>query len=114
MLAVLPAGIEPSGVAAVAEEVRRLKGLPPLAIEVDGAAPPPTIPAGIDCLVVSLASGAVPHPARREPPAVPVLALRPAAGGVRERRAACDRLQADLAAWRGESSASWDWAGYSC
>jgi hypothetical protein len=114
MLAVLPAGIEPSGVAAVAEEARRLKGLPLLAIEVDGAAPPPPIPAGIDCLVVSLAPGAVPHPAWREPPAVPVLAMRAAAGGVRERRAACDRLQADLAAWRGEAAASWDWAGYSC
>jgi hypothetical protein len=111
MLAVLPARLGEAGVAAV-EEVGRRKSRLPLAVEVDGSGPPPVVPRGVDCLVVSLAAGALPHSAWREPPAVPVLAMRPAAGSVRDRRAACDRLQADLAAWRAATQATWDWAGY--
>jgi hypothetical protein len=61
---------------------------------------------------MSLAAGRMPDHAWRTPPSVPVLAARPAIGGVRARRAACDARQADLAAWRGSAASGWDWAGY--
>lgn len=110
MLAVLPPGIAVADVAVTTEAIRPHKGTLLLGLEVAGRDPPPEAPGGVDCLVMSLAAGAVPHEAWRQPPAVPVLAARPAVGGVRDRRAACDRLQAELAAWRG--TATWDWAGY--
>ena len=124
MLAVLPRGIAAAAVAAVTGSLRPHKGTLLVALEAAGSEPPPEVPEGIDCVVMSLADGAVPHEARRmphevwrmpheawrKPPAVPVLVARAAEGSVRERRGACDRLQAELAAWRG--SAKWDWAVY--
>ena len=110
MLAVLPRGIAAAAVAAVTRSLRPHKGTLLVAIEAAGSEPPPEVPEGVNCVVMSLADGAVPHEALRKPPAVPVLVARAAEGSVRERRGACDRLQAELAAWRG--SAKWDWAGY--
>ncbi len=117
MVAVLPRAIGPTAVAAVTGSLRLHKGTLLVALEVAGSEPPSKVPEGVDCVVMSLADGAVPHEARRmpheawlQPPAVPVLAARAAAGSVRDRRAACDRFQAELAARRGD--ATWDWAGY--
>jgi hypothetical protein len=110
MLAVLPRGMAAEGVATPLAAIKPYRGTLLVGLEMTGHEPPAHVPEGIDCLVMSLAEGALPHEAWRNAPAVPVVASRPAGGGVRERRAACDRLQADLAAWRGP--ASWDWAGY--
>lgn len=112
MLAVLPRGMPAARVAAVITAIRPFRGTMLVGLEVDGDTPPPPVPEGIDCMVMSLATGAVPNEAWREPPAVPVLASRPASGGLRERRMACDLLQADLAAWRGTGATGWDWAGF--
>lgn len=111
MLATLPCGTEAAGVARVAGAIKPFQGTMLLGLEVDGGRPPMRVPDGIDCLMVSLAAGAVPHEAWREPPDMPMLASRPSQGAVRDRREACDRLQADLAAWR-TVAATWDWAGY--
>lgn len=80
----------------------------------DASRPPPdTLPAGSDCLVARLPAGGLPHEAwRRNAPAAPILAWRPAAPA--RGRAACDLLQAELAAWgcAGGGVPAWDWAGY--
>lgn len=115
MLAVLPRGMAAADVTAVTGPLRSHKGTLLVAVEAAGTEPPPEVPEGIDCVVMSLAAGAVPHEAWREPhevwrKPVPVLAARAAEGGVRDRRSACDIFQAELAAWRGD--AAWDWAGY--
>ncbi|MFM8635868.1 MAG: hypothetical protein ACKOEX_13850 [Planctomycetia bacterium] len=112
MLMVLPRSLDTPRPETLAAVLRSIKGTMLMAADADGSRPPPPMPPGIDCLIVSLAAGAVPHDAWRQPPALPVLASRPADGDMAARRAACDHLQADLAAWRGESVASWDWAGY--
>ena len=110
MLAVVPRGIAAADVAALLAAIKPYRGTLLVGLEMAGSAPPAELPEGIDCVVMSLAAGALPHEAWRKPPAVPVLASRSAVGSVQDRRAACDRLQADLAAWRGP--APWDWAGY--
>jgi hypothetical protein len=110
MLAVLPRGIAPARVPALLAAIKPFRGTLLVGLDIDGRDRPAELPEGLDCVVVSLVAGALPHEAWRSPPAVPVLASRPAAGSVRDRRAACDRLQAELAAWRGP--ASWDWAGF--
>jgi len=114
VLAVLPVGLPADAVADVAATVRRTKGTMLLAATADGATEPsPFVPPGIDLLVVELAAGATPHAGWRAAPKLPLVAWRhdePEAG-----RRACDRLQADLAAWGGEIGAGHpvgDWAGY--
>jgi hypothetical protein len=83
---------------------------------VDGTAPPEQVPAGVDCLVVELPEGALPHKAWRDhAPPVPLVACRQGSRVTDVSRAGCDRLQADLAAWgiAGSGAAPpWDWAGY--
>lgn len=76
--------------------------------------PPVTLPEGIQLAVVRLADGALPHPGWRAGCPLPLVAWREtlAAGAGRQ---ACDRLQADLAAWGlagGRTRLTWDWAGY--
>lgn len=111
MLAVLP---RDRGAHAAA--IGQLKGTMLVGLTVDGAAPPKPVPAGVDCLVVQLPEGALPHAAWRDrAPPVPLVACRPAGPAAEISRAGCDRLQADLAAWgiAGSGAASpWDWAGY--
>lgn len=111
MLAVLPRG---RGAEAVA--LGPSKGTMLVGLAVDGMAPPPPVPAGIECLVVQLPAGALPHEAWRDnAPPVPLVACRPGGPAAEISRAGCDRLQADLAAWGVAASAApraWDWAGY--
>ena len=99
-----------------------------VAAAVDGLEPPAVLEAGltqgVDCLVVDLPEGGLPHAAwRASPPALPLVALRGAAAvasaaaedGVAAARRRCDRLQADLAAWGCAANGAglgWDWAGY--
>lgn len=112
MMTVLPRGTDAAAMASLIDAIGSFKGTMLLGLQVDGGAPPPVVPEGIDCFVMSLAAGEIPHDAWRTPPTVPVLAARPAIGGVRDRRAACDRLQANLAAWHGVAVPAWDWAGF--
>lgn len=112
MLVVLPRGTAVAGVAAVLGALGLCRGTMLLGLEVDGSGPPPEVPESLDFVVVMLGAGAVPHEGWREPPPLPTLVSRPASGGVHDRRLACDRLQADLAAWRRVAAATWDWAGY--
>ena len=102
--------------AAIAAAARSVKGTMLVAHEVDGCAPPPAVPAGIDALVVGLPAGGLPHEAwRLAAPAAPLLAWRQDAGVAAEPRRACDRLQAALATWgvaTGTERLPWDWAGY--
>jgi hypothetical protein len=137
VLAVLPGAVPD---AAEAAAVRRAKGTMLVAVEVDGGRPPPepaAVAGRVDCLVVGLRPGALPHDAWREwPTPLPLLARRgagrtaglpgvgPSGGGAEAEpvgvrlaaaRRACDRLQADLAAWAVAGTAGGpirDWAGY--
>jgi len=108
--------VVPLAEAANAPGLRSVLGTMLLAVEVDGSDPPPPPPAGIDCLVVVIASGQSPHPAWRvAAPTLPLMARRKAGAGLPVHRQACDALQADLAAWSCAGSASAplrDWAGY--
>jgi hypothetical protein len=112
MLTVLPLGTDAAAMASLLEAIRPFKGTMLLGLQVDGAEPPPALPRGIDCLVMSLVAGGMPDGAWRTPPNLPALAMRPTVGDIRARRAACDALQADLATWRGSAASGWDWAGY--
>jgi hypothetical protein len=115
MLAVLPGAATAAEVTALAAAVRNAKGTLLLAQSVAGAAPPPALADGLDCLVVSLDRGGLPHDGWRGPPPVPLLAWRQADVPCGERRRACDVLQAELAAWGlggGAAHLAWDWAGY--
>lgn len=143
VLVVLPRGLEWPEAEAVAAAVRRVKGTTLLAVEVDGTRPPPCVdprPAAaagvgaVDCIVVDLPAGALPHEAWRSwPGGLPLLARRAVAGGdggaaaragdARDAAAGdpaglrreCDMLQAALAAWGlagGVAVLPWDWAGY--
>lgn len=92
------------------------KGTMLVGLAVDGTAPPPPVPTGIDCLVVQLPPAALPHEAwRNRGPSVPLVACRPGGPAAEISRGRCDRLQAELAAW-GVAAAgaplAWDWAGY--
>jgi hypothetical protein len=111
MLAVLP---RECGAHAVA--IGQLKGTMLVGLAVDGTAVPEPVPAGVDCLVVELPAGALPHEAWRDrAPPVPLVACRPFGPAAELSRAGCDRLQADLAAWALATSGAappWDWAGY--
>lgn len=111
MLAVLP---RERGAHAAA--IGQLKGTMLVGLVVDGTAPPEPVPAGVDCLVVQLPEGALPHEAWRDrAPPVPLVACRQGSRVTDVSRAGCDRLQADLAAWGIAGSAAappWDWAGY--
>jgi hypothetical protein len=98
-----------------------------VAAEADGVAPPAALPAAltqsVDCLVVDLPEGGLPHAAwRSSAPELPLVARRSAAivpaaaeAGILLARRTCDSLQADLAAWGcadGVAGLGWDWAGY--
>lgn len=111
MLAVLP---HESGAHAAA--ITPLKGTMLIGLAVDGTVPPEAVPAGIDCLVVQLPEGALPHAAWRDRgPPVPLVACRPGSPAAEVSRAGCDRLQAELAAWglaAAGAATPWDWAGY--
>lgn len=83
----------------------------------DAAQPPPAeLPTGSHCLVAELRGGSLPHDAWRAlAPDAPTIAWLRGADEIHARRAACDRLQAALAAWglgEGRMREPWDWAGY--
>ena len=110
VMALLPAGTSAAEVEAIATAVRGSKGTLQLGWIVDGAAPPPSAPAGIDWLAVTVGRAGVPHAAwRGAAPSLPLVAW----GGVGG-RAGCDALQARLAAWLldGAERPPWEWAGY--
>lgn len=121
--AVLVAAVPKGASAAAAEEIatatRGRRGTLLVAWEADGSLPPPTAPAGVDLLVLTLPAGEVPHAAwRTEPTSVPLVARRladdaSAAQLERPSRRPCDALQAALAGWgtAGDEPAP-SWAGY--
>jgi len=109
--------ILPSGSANVAVAAGRRRGTMLFGLEVDGLEPPPPLPdRGLDALVVTLPEHGVPHDAWQRAPALPLVAaikeIDPPTAAVA--RGACDRLQADLAAWARPElrDQPWDWAGY--
>lgn len=114
-IAVVPCSWSMHAVQAFASATRRVRGTLLLARAVDGAEPPPP-PAGCDALLVELAADALPHASWHDDPRVPLIACRHGSdAGATGRRAACDRLQADLAAWGvapADGPRRWDWAGY--
>lgn len=117
VVAALPQACADAHVAAVAAAARRLRGTMLVARAVDGASPPPAgIPADIDCVLVSLAGGDLPHAAWREAaPPLPLVAWQSGGNTGSADRGGCDRLQAALAAWGladGRTTQPWDWAGY--
>ena len=110
MLALLPPGTPAEAAGAIAAGARGCKGTLLLGWWVDGAVPPPPVPAGIDWLAVAVGGGGEPHAAWRDAaPPVPLVACGGSGG-----RAGCDTLQARLAAWllAGDGRPPWDWAGY--
>lgn len=104
------------GAARVAAALGRRHGSMLLALGADGHAPPPPPPPGIDLLVARLAPGATPHEGWRLASRLPLVAHEDAPPGSPPAvlRAACDTLQARLAAWSGARPAPtpFDWAGY--
>lgn len=116
VLVVLPMHMPPAIVADIATAARDRKGTLLLAATMSGtAAPPATIPPGIDAIVVTLDAAAIPHDAWREGTGLPLVAWRDARASPETGRAPCDALQAALAAWAtaGKPDAlSRDWAGY--
>lgn len=100
------------GQTAVAPIARLLAGTMLLAVEGPADQPPRAAPEGVDFQIVRLRSPADLAAAWRRPAGVPAVACLTA--GAADRRA-CDRLQADLAAWRQAGDgppADWDWAGF--
>lgn len=115
LLTVLPAGLPVEEVAAIARESARCRGTMLLAVAVDGVAPPPPVPVGIDLIVVELPAGRLPHSGWRSGAGVPLVACETGGTADPERaRPACDALQARLAAWGAspEGRPPFDWAGY--
>lgn len=117
VIAALPQSFIEGQVAAAAAVARRIKGTMLLAGMVAGASPPPvSVPAGIDCVLVLLEGGGLPHAAWREAaPPLPLIAWERGGAGGLAGRPDCDRLQAALAAWGladGRTAQPWDWAGY--
>jgi hypothetical protein len=107
----------PADRGSLAADVRGVKGTMLVGLTLDGLqAPPRSLPEGVDCVVLHLPDGRLPHDDwRRHAPAVPVLARRSAGPQSATGREACDRLQADCAAWGcagPEGAPSWEWAGY--
>ena len=105
----------------VADEARGLKGTLLLGWSARGDLPPVSPPPGVDFLAVVLEGTGLPDEGWRSMPSTPLLAVRrtqPAAvprPDVAAARLACDRLQADLAAWGLAGNIgrpAWDWAGY--
>ena len=101
---------------ALARALERRRGTMLLGQAVDGLLAPRAILPGIDLAVVTLPSGAVPHPGWRGATGVPRVALEafPNDATPEILRQACDRLQARLAAWAAEGGPPRpaDWAGY--
>lgn len=113
MLAVLPRHLSEAQVAEIVAALEPDKGTMLLGFEVDATEPPARVPDGVDFLVVAVPARALPHHAWREAaPELPLVAMRPAGGRTDDQRRACDLLQAELAAWRGDAAVAWDWAGY--
>jgi hypothetical protein len=108
--------ILPSGSANVAVAAGRRRGTMLFGLEVDGLEPPPLPDRGLDVLVVRLPKHGVLHDAWQRAPTLPLVAaikeIDPPTVAVA--RGACDRLQADLAAWARPElrDQPWDWAGY--
>jgi len=116
-LAVVPRSWEPEVIGAVAAGADAGRGTMLLARAAAGEDPPPVGALGCDCLLVDVPVGGLPDPAWRDPPAVPLVACRTAAAGatLAATRRACDRFQAELAAWGSAGHPDrprWDWAGY--
>ncbi len=110
VMALLPVGTSAFQAAAVAAAIRGSKGTVQLGWTVDGEGPPPSVPAGIDWLAVTVGRDGLPHAAWRDAaPPLPLVACGGSGG-----RAGCDALQARLAAWllAGAERPPWDWAGY--
>ena len=115
LLGVLPVGLPVDEVAAIALESAQCRGTMLLAMAVDGLTPPTPVPARIDLVVVELPVGRVPHPEWRAGAGVPLVACETGAAPNPERaRAACDALQARLAAWGAVPGGGppLDWAGF--
>ncbi|MFM7250964.1 MAG: hypothetical protein ACKO5R_13770 [Planctomycetaceae bacterium] len=116
LVAILDHDAPAGGAARVAAALGRRHGSMLLALGADAAATPPPSPPGFDLLVARLAPGAVPHDGWRRAAAVPCMAHETASAGmpVAAARAACDALQARLAAWAAARPAPgpFDWAGY--
>jgi hypothetical protein len=112
VMVLLPTGTAAAAAAAVAAAVRTVKGTLQLGWQVDGAAPPPDVPTGIEWLAVEVGRERRPHAVWRDAaPPLPLVARAADGGG----RAACDSLQSELAAWGlagGGERVPWDWAGY--
>ncbi len=98
----------------IIELIRPLKGTSLLGLEVDGGQPPPTIPEGLDFLVVSLQRDETPHDGWHQPHALPCIGFRPKKDNAQNQRKHCDALQTDLSRWLQTSSEPWDWAGFIC
>lgn len=116
LAAILPHDGLDGGAARVAAALGRRHGSMLLALGADGAAAPPPPPPGFDLLVARLAPGAVPHDGWRRAAGAPCMAheIAPAGMSTSAARAACDALQARLAAWAAArpAPAPFDWAGY--
>ena len=121
VLAVVPRTANAEESMAIIAGVRPLKGTMLVGLEVDGTQPPDAVPAvvadAVDCVVVDLPLGGLPHDGWRLWKAnTPLVAQRAVAtGSSAEHRQECDRLQAALAAWglaEGATQLPWDWAGY--
>jgi len=117
LMAVIPATVPGSLVAAAVNAAGRCRGTLLIAQEADATRPPPSVPLPpIDCLVATLPREALPHPGWRLPPPLPVMAAwtPTAAPSPAVSRADCDRLQAALAGWALVSPGTppWEWAGY--
>jgi len=105
---------QPAVLADAVAAVQRVKGTLQVGIVVPGAIPITGPGVGFDFVAVGLADDQPPHEAWRTLPSCPLVAWRrtPVVGPT-SARAACDRLQRDLAAWRvAGGGPSWDWAGY--
>lgn len=114
MLVILAAGTSADEAARVAGAAGTSRGTVLLGLTYAGDEPPPDrVPEGIQVAVVRLAAGGLPHPGWRTGCPLPLLAWRETETDAT--RQACDRLQAELAAWGlegGRERLPWDWAGY--
>lgn len=124
VLAVVPRTVGMEEAAAVVAAARPLKGTMLLGLEIDGTQPPDAVLAAavgqVDCIVVDLPAGGLPHAGWRagSPWGTdrPLVAQRAVPSGIAaDHRRECDRLQAAVAAWGladGAARCAWDWAGY--
>ncbi|MBL6713116.1 MAG: hypothetical protein ISQ07_07000 [Pirellulales bacterium] len=122
--------------AAAVADWRGVCGTMQLGLRVDGQQPPPSgaaepaLPAGIDCLVMELSPGELPHEAWRKAHGLPVIVRRPlsevdsattgpqgaeadSGSSVLTQRQGCDLLQAAMASWLAAGGTpAWEPAGY--